>query len=449
MNRNIAIKTQIARMIAFIDRNLCRQISEILHHEDFKNLEASWRSLQNLVSYVSEIETKKGRIKVELLCVTLDELAKDFQRSLDYDDSNLFQKIYDNEFGMSGGEPFGLMIGNYCFTSGFSSSSRLSDMDILANISEVANASFCPFIAAADASLFGINDYSELKEYYNFDEILENKELLKFKNLREKSSSIFIGLTLPEVQVRKPYGAKLFRSSKFCFKEYLKGSTKDFLWGNGSFSFGKTIIRSFHESGWFNLIRGVWNPNFFKPEMAIDSLNNSYENNLLETHQSKVFISESLEQTLSNFGFIPLCTNKHRTGSTFHTCQSIKKIGFGRFKKKVADEKLSSMLQYVLCVSRFAHYIKVMIRDRIGKFTTAGECQLYLEEWLDHYIAANDNASLDLMAKRPIKEADVSVSERVDKPGAYYCVVNLRPHFHLANISSSMKIVTDLSFGKI
>ena len=443
LNSSQDIELAVNKSIAQIDQLINDQINAVIHHKEFQRLEASWRGLWYLVTQAEVSRT----IKIRLLDITWSEVSKDIERALDVDQSQLFQKIYSEEYGTPGGEPFGVIIGDYEISHKRSARHPYDDISTLSGISQIAAASFAPFICSVSSEFFGLDDFSTLGMPINLHSIFAQHEYIRWRSLREKQDSRFLGLTLPKILMRKPYRTKPGNYKGVYFYEKPgKDNHTTHLWGNACYAFGGVLIREFANVGWFGHIRGV--PRDQIGGGLITNLPNVGFNTDKELVSLKpsvdVIITDSMERELSDLGLIPLCHCYDTPFSAFYSNQSVQQPKYRHSKPEDINAKLSAMLQHVLCASRIAHYLKVMIRDKIGSFITAEDCERFLMEWLFRYTTGRDDLDWEEQARYPLRQANVKVSERPDKPGQYFCVIHLVPHYQLDHMASELELVTEL-----
>lgn len=428
-NMDVAINSRIAE----IDRLITAQMNEIMHHEDFQKLEGSWRGIHHLVKN----SLTGPQLKIRVMSVSKKELLKDFERALEFDQSALFKKIYEEEYGTFGGAPYGALIGDYEFGN------HPQDMALLENLSQVAAAAHAPFLSAASAELFGWDTFSEMNEVRDVAKIFDRTEYAKWRSFRESEDSRYVGLTLPHVLGREPYGAATRPTESFNFEEDVDGTDhKKYLWSNAAYALGTRLTEAFSMHGWCVAIRGV------EGGGLVDGLPThtfqTDEGEVAMKCPTEVAITDRREKEFSDNGFIPLVHCKGTDYAAFFATQSA-----GKAKKYDTDEananaRLSTQLQYIFAVSRFAHYLKSMMRDKIGSFMSQSDCQLFLNRWINNYVTPDDNASAAVKAKFPLREARVEVAEVPGKPGCYRSVAFLRPHFQLDELSVSLRLVADL-----
>lgn len=432
--------------VATLDELLTEQVNAILHHPDFQRLEASWRGLRYLTEQCSGAEG----VKLRVLNLSWKELVGDLQRAIEFDQSQFFNKIYNEEFGSPGGEPFGVVLGDYEIRHTVSAEHPSNDLEALESLSHIAAAAFAPMVMGAHPALFGLEDFSQLGMPLNLPRTFQQTEYLKWRAFRDTEDARFLGLVLPHVLMRLPYEDDGLRRDSFRFVERVDGPDHSrYLWGNAVYAFGAVLTRAFAQSGWLAQIQGV--------ERGVEAgglvtglPQHSFSTDatgLATKYSTDVLITDAQEKELGELGVIPLCACKDTPWSAFYGSASIQKPKTYDEVPATVNAKLSSMLQYMFCVSRFAHYLKIIGRDRIGSFATAQECQSYLQRWLHNYTIDADDASVEAKARAPLREGKVEVREKPAKPGSYHCVMHLRPHFQLDQVVTSVKLVTEMVPG--
>ena len=428
-NMDVAINSRIAE----IDRLLTEQMNEIMHHPDFQKLEGSWRGLNHLV-----MNSLTGtQLKIRVLSVNKKDLLKDFERALEFDQSALFKKVYEEEYGTFGGAPYGALIGDYEFGN------HPQDMALLEKLSGVAATAHAPFISAASPELFGWDEYADMTEVRDVSKIFDRLEYMKWRSFRESEDSRYVGLTLPRVLGREPYGAATRPIETFNFEEDVTGKDhKKYLWSNAAYSMGVRLTEAFSMHGWCVAIRGV------EGGGLVDGLpTHTFETDEGEVAMkcpTEVAITDRREKEFADNGFIPLVHCKNTDYAAFFATQSANKAKKYDTDSANANARLSTQLQYIFAVSRFAHYLKSMMRDKIGSFMSREEAENFLNRWINNYVLDSDVASQNAKASRPLREARVDVAEIPGKPGAYRAVAFLRPHFQLDELSVSLRLVADL-----
>jgi len=434
----------IHRSIADIDHLINDQLNVIIHHRKFQTLEASWRGLWYLAVQADSIKN----IKLKVLDANWAEVSRDMSRALEFDQSQLFKKIYSEEYGTPGGEPYGVIIGDYEISHKPRHDQKLDDLATLTGISQVAAASFAPFIASASPELFGLDNFSELGQPLNLSNIFSQKEYVKWRSLRDSPDSQFVGLTLPHILMRLPYRKKPGSyKGIFFYEQAASNGQENYCWGNAAYAFAAIMIREFANVGWFGHIRGVHQNQTgggLLTNLTYDDFETDAQNIAIKP-VTDVIITDIKERELGELGLMPLCQCYNTTFAAYYGNQSLRKAGRSTNPQGEINAKLSAMLQHVLCGSRIAHYIKVMIRDKIGSFITAEECENYLRDWLFKYTTGREDLEWEEQARYPLREADVKVTEHPEKPGDYVCVIHLRPHYQLDHMVSELELVTELA----
>jgi type VI secretion system protein ImpD len=425
---------RLNRDIARLDACLNEQVNAILHHPDFQKLEASWRSLRTLVQQVPE----GSNVQIRVLNVSWTELTRDFNRALEFDQSQLFRKVYSEEFGTPGGKPFGILIGDYEVRH------HPNDLETLSALAAVAAAAFAPFVASAHPSLLDLTSFADLEKPLNLTQTFEDLAYLKWRALRDREDSRFVGLTLPHVLVRLPYVDDVARVDEFRFHENVASpDRRDYLWGNAAYAFATVVIRAFIETGWLADIRGARRGE--RSGGLVTSLPVHHFGTdkwgVAPKCSTDTTITDAQEKELGTLGFIPLCPCHDTVFAAFYGNRSIQVPKNFNEVPAAVNAQISAMLQYILCASRFAHYLKVIGRDQIGKFTSATELQHFLQKWIMQYTSVNDREGW----KFPLRDAKVEVAELADKPGSYTCRMFLRPHYQLDQLSGSLRLDSTLS----
>jgi len=433
--------------IARLDQLITRQVNAILHHPRFQKLEASWRGLQYLVD---QGENAEG-IKVRVLNVSWKELVRDVDQALEFDQSHLFHKVYSEEFGMPGGEPFGVLLGDYEIWPAPCAEHPIDDVEALTKISGVAAAAFAPFIAGVHPAMFGVDDFSALGQPLNLSAAFEQLEYVKWRGFRENDDSRFVGLTLPRVLMRLPYEDDGSRTDGFVYREDVAGPDRSkYLWGNAAYAFGAVLIRAYRDSGWLADIRGVRRDEVgggLVTGLPVHSFSTDREG-VATKCSTDMIISDFQEQGLSELGFIPLCHCADTEFSAFFATQSVQEPKKYDELEATMNARISAMLQYTLCVSLFAHYLKVVFRDSIGEFSSAGELQDQLQQWLAQYVCLDSQASREVKAELPLREAKVKIDPIPWRPGSYMCVARLWPHYDLDDLASTLTVKTELTAAR-
>ena len=422
------------KRIAEIDDLISTQLSKIMHHEEFQKVESTWRGLY----YFCQETPSNSLIKIRMLNTTKKELIKDFQSATDFDQSTLFKKIYEEEYGTFGGAPYATLIGDFEFDR------TPSDMYLLEQISHVAAASHAPFISAADSSILGLESFTDIDRPRDVAKIFETAEYVQWRSFRESEDSRYVGLTMPRVLGRLPYHPKEGTQTEgFNFVEEVSGENhNEYLWMNAAYAFGTRITNAFDMHGWCAAIRGVEGGGMVEG-LPVHTFKTS-DGEVAFKCPTEIAITDRREKELSDLGFIPLVHCKNTDYAAFFGAQSTQKPKKYNTDSANANAALSSQIQYIMAVSRIAHYLKAMMRDKVGSFASAGNVEAFLNEWLAQYVLLDDGASQEAKAQFPLREASVKVVENPAAPGHYKSVVFLRPHFQLDELSVSLRLVTEL-----
>ncbi len=420
--------------VAELDQLISGQLSAIMHAPEFQKLEGSWTGLNYLVK-----NTATGQnLKVKVLNVTKKELIKDFQAALEFDQSAMFKKIYEEEFGTFGGAPFGALLGDFEVTR------QPEDMYFVEQMSHIAAAAHAPFISAASPELFGLETYSDLGKPRDLSKVFDTVEYAKWKSFRESEDARYVGLTLPRFLGRLPFNPKDgITVEGFNFVEDVDGTDHSkYLWCNAAYAFGAKLTSAFENFGWCAAIRGVEGGGLVE-DLPTHTFKTD-EGEVALKCPTEIAITDRREKELSDLGFISLVHCKNTDYAAFFGAQSAQKAKKYNTDSANANAVLSAQLQYIFAVSRIAHYMKAMMRDKIGSFAAASNVEDFLNRWLTQYVLLDDNASQEAKAQFPLREASVQVSEVPGRPGVYRAVSFLRPHFQLDELSVSLRLVAEL-----
>lgn len=472
IKNNVNIGGIISRRIGQKDKLISRQLNHIIHHDDFQAMEASWRGLHFLVMN-TETSTK---LKLKLLNASYDELFKDLDKAVEFDQSALFRLVYEDEYGTYGGDPYSVLIGD------FQLGRTARDIQFLEMISGVAAAAHAPFIASAWAKLFDLEDYANLFKPRDLSKIFESAELIQWRAFREKEDSRYVTLTLPKVMLRLPYHHenhpvegiyfdedmainlyKLDETTKeteldangnpviatdldedgITFEKTIKQvDARKVLWGNPAYILAQRITNAFSLFGWTAAIRGVEGGGLVEglPVYTFET----EEGDIALTCPTQVSITDRREKELNDLGFMAICHCKGSNKAAFFGGQSTNKPKMYLTDSATANARISSMLPYIMAASRFAHYIKVIMREKIGSFMTRQNVENYLNTWIAQYVLLDDTPPQHIKAKFPLREARIEVSDIPGKVGSYRATVFLRPHFQLEELSTSIRLVAEL-----
>lgn len=425
----------VDRMIADIDSKLGSQMDAILHNDEFQKMESSWRSLKSLVDKTDFREN----IKLEMLNVKKDELQDDFEDAPEITKSSLYQLGYTAEFGQFGGQPYGMILGNYDFNSGS------EDIALMQNLSSVATMMHAPFIGSASPKMFGVENFAELPKLKDLKSIFEMPQYTKWRSFRESEDSRNLGLTVSRFLLRTPYGEDTKKVKSFRYEEDVSGSNNDFVWGNSAFAFGSNISKSFASYRWSSNIVGPQGGG------AVEDLpvyNYESMGELQTKIPTEILISERRELELADEGFIALTMRKGSDNAAFFSANSVQKPKvFGNTpegKQAELNYKLGTQLPYTFIVSRLAHYIKVIQRENIGTWKSRGELEDELNNWIRQYVSNQDNPSAGVRSRRPLHKAEIVVSDVEGDPGWYKVTLKVVPHFKYMGSSFELSLVGKL-----
>ncbi len=434
-SRNFTVTMRDA--IAAIDAKMSAQLAAIMHDEKFKALEGSWRGLHYLVT-----NSETGRdMRIRVINASKRDLARDLERATEFDQSTLFKKIYENEFGTPGGEPYGALIGDYYFGAG------QEDVELLRNLSGVAAAAFAPFVAAAGPQMFGFDTFEELSKPRDLSEKFQAADYTKWRAFRDTDDSRFVTLTMPRVLARQPYGEDTKRIDEFAYEEAPVsggGATRplahdDYCWMNAAYALGTRMTNAFAESGWTTAIRGAEGGG--KVSNLPTHLFQSDDGDMSEQCPTEIAITSRREKELSDLGFLPLSHYKNTDYAVFFGAQTTQRPKKYDRAEATENAAISARLPYILASSRFAHYLKVMARDKIGSFMEVDDVSGWLNRWILNYVNAAEGGGQEIRAKFPLREARIEVSPVPGAPGSYNAVAYLRPWLQMEELSASLRLV--------
>jgi type VI secretion system protein ImpC len=426
--------TTINALIAAIDRKLTEQVNLILHEESFQQLESAWRGLHYLVNNTETDET----LKIKVFNVSKKDLSKSLKkfRGTAWDQSPVFKKIYEEEYGQFGGEPFGMLVGDYYFDH------SPQDIALLSDIAQIASAAHAPFISAAAPTVLQMDSWNELANPRDLTKIFQTPEYAAWRSLRESEDSRYIGLTMPRFLSRLPYGAKTDPVEEFNFEEATDGTdpTK-YTWANSAYAMATNITRSFKVFGWTSRIRGI------ESGGAVENLPAhtfpTDDGGMAMQCPTEISISDRREAELAKSGFMPLIYKKNSDFAAFIGAQSLQKPQEYEDPAATANANLAARLPYLFATCRFAHYLKCMVRDKVGSTKTQSQLQSWLEAWLSQYVDYNaDTSSEEWKATHPLSEAKVVVEANEENPGYYSAKFFLKPHYQLEGLTASLRLVS-------
>ena len=423
----------VSQRIAQLDQRISEQLNDVLHHPDFLRLEATWRGLWFLLSNTDQ----SSKIKIRLLNVSKPELVYDLEKAMEFDQSQLFKKIYEEEYGTFGGAPYSVLMADFEFGR------SPGDIELLTKISQVAAAAHTPFIAAANPSLFDLNTFTELGYPRDLSRIFDSTELGKWNSFRESEDARYVVLTLPHVLMRAPYGDNGTVVYGLNFQETVDGlDNSKFCWGSAAWSLCQRILTSATLYSWPAAIRGVEGGGLVE-DLPYYTFKTTDGDVALKC-PTEVSITDRREKELSDLGFIALCHCKNRDYAAFFSAQTTQKPKLYNLDQANANARLSSRLTYMLAASRFAHYIKVIMRDKIGSFMARSDVENFLNKWISSYVLLTDEADQVTKSRYPLREAKIEVMDVSGQPGTYRAVVFLRPHFQLEELTASLRLVATL-----
>lgn len=430
----------IEAMIAEIDRKLSEQINAIIHHKDFQTLEGSWRGLHHLVT---NTETDH-LLKIKFMPISKKEVSRNIKKykGVAWDQSPLFKRIYEEEYGQFGGEPFGCLVGDYYFDH------SAPDIEILQGMQKIAAASHCPFIAGASPELMQMESWQELTNPRDLTKIFQNTEYDSWRSLRESDDSRYIGLVMPRFLSRLPYGAKTNPVDEFDFEEDTAGANHNkYVWSNAAYAMAVNINRSFKQYGWCTAIRGVESGGLVEnlPYHTFPTDDGGVDVKC----PTEIAISDRREAELANLGFMPLVHRKNSNVAAFIGAQSLHKPAEYYDADAFANAKLSARLPYLFACSRFAHYLKCIVRDKVGSFKDREQMETWLNDWIMNYVDGDPaNSTQETKARKPLASAEVVVEEVEDNPGYYTSKFFLKPHYQLEGLTVSLRLVSKLPSAK-
>lgn len=430
--RNLTVS--INEAIEAIDEQISRQLSVIMQSEKFAKLEGSWRGLHYLVKN----SNTSSNLKIRVMNASKREMGKDFAKAMEFDQSRLFKAIYEDEFGTPGGEPIGALIGDYEFDQSF------EDIETLTGIAEVSTAAFAPFISAAGPRMFGFDDYTELADARDLSGIFQSPEHAKWRGFRDRPESQFVALTMPRVLARMPYGPNTRTIDEFNYDEaaHYDGNRvphDNYCWMNSAFVMGTRLTEAFSQTGWCTTIRGAENGG--KVEGLPMHLFSTDDGDVDIKCPTEIGITDRRDAELGNLGFLPLCHYKNTDYAVFFGAQTTHKPVKYDKPEATANAAISARLPYIMASSRFAHYLKVIGRDKVGSFMEREDTEEWLNRWIKGYVNANDDAGPEMKAQYPLRDAKISVEEIPGKPGSYNAVAWLRPWLQMEELTTSLRMV--------
>ncbi|XPF94932.1 type VI secretion system contractile sheath large subunit [Colwellia sp. RE-S-Sl-9] len=438
-NKNLTVTFNQA--IKVLDETISGQLAAIMHNDEFQKLEGSWRGLHHTVQ---NSETN-ATLKIRMMNLSKKELHKDLSKAVEFDQSQIFKKIYEAEFGTPGGEPYGCVVGDYEF------SNHPADVETLSLMSNVAAAGFCPFISASGSSLFGFDDWTELSKPRDLEKVFESLEYTKWRSFRESDDSRFVTLTMPRVLARLPYGQATTPVEEFSYEELELDETgtrskttshDNYCWMNASYIMATNMGQAFSKYGFCTAIRGAEGGGKVEGLPAHVFTSDDGDPDLM--CPTEIGITDRREAELSKLGFLPLCHYKNTDYAVFFGSQTCQKAPIFSSHDATANAAISARLPYLMATSRFAHYLKVMARDKIGSFMEAEDVEAWLNRWILSFVNASEGGGQEIRAKYPLADAKVEVKEIPGQPGSYNAVAWLRPWLQMEELTASLRLVAKI-----
>ncbi len=430
----------IQAMIAAIDQKLTDQVNQIMHHEDFQQLESAWRGLSYMVN---NTETNES-LKIKVMCISKKELHKTLRKfkGTAWDQSPIFKQMYEEEFGQFGGEPFGCVVGDFYFDHG------PQDVETMTQMSKVSAAMHCPFISAVAPKTLQFDSWGELSNPRDLTKIFQTPEYAGWRSLRESDDARYLGLTMPRFLARQPYGAATDPVEGFDFEEDTDGTdASKYAWCNSAYAMGVNINRAFKEYGWCSRIRGI------ESGGAVENLPThtfpTDDGGVDMKCPTEIAISDRREAELAKNGFMPLIHRKNSDFAAFIGAQSLQKPQEYEDPDATSNANLAARLPYLFATCRFAHYLKCIVRDKIGSFKEREDMEKWLNSWIKQYVDGDpSNSSESTKARKPLAGAEVVVEEDESNPGYYRSRFYLRPHYQLEGLTVSLRLVSKLPSAK-
>jgi type VI secretion system protein ImpD/type VI secretion system protein ImpC len=440
-----ALRDAIDRDIAAIDAMLCEQVDAILHHRRLRKLEGTWRG----VAWLTATAELSNRLKLKVLNAGWAEICRDLDRAIEFDQSLMFRKIYEEEFGMPGGEPYSMLIVDHEVRHRPSPDFRTDDVSALASLSGVAAAAFAPVIIGASPGLLEVDSFADLATSTDVTAPLRNADHARWRGLASRADMRFVGVTLPRVLARPPWQDDGTRDDGFRYREYAP-SNDERVWMNASFAFASVAARAFAHNGWPADVRGVETDRVgggLVTDLPLEPFTTDPDHVWVRDPIDLV-LTEQQEHALLDAGLMPLSSVPFSEELVFGAVRSLQtpqRYQGPNANAADANARLSTQVNAILCASRFAHHLKMKGRHMIGSFKTAGEIERFLQAWLTQYVNGNLSAAGETRARFPLIAGRVSVHELPGRPGSFGCVVHLQPHYQLDDISAAFQLVTDLT----
>jgi type VI secretion system protein ImpC len=433
------VLVSIQSLIGELDRKLSEQINLIVHHEDFKQLEGTWRGLYHLVSNTETDEM----LKIRVLNVSKADLGRTLKKykGVAWDQSPIFKRLYEDEYGSPGGQPYGCILGDYYFDH------RPQDVELLAGMAQIAAAAHAPFLSAAAPTTMNMDSWSELSDPRDLTKIFQTPEYASWRSLRDSEDSRYLGLTMPRFLSRMPYGARTNPVADFAFEEDVEGADHNkYIWSNSAYAMGTNITRAFKLWGWCAQIRGTESGGMIEglPVHTFPTDDGGVDMKC----PTEIAITDRREAELAKNGFMPLSHYKNTDYAVFIGAQSLQKPTVYEDPDATANANLAARLPYLFATCRFAHYLKCMVRDKIGSFKERSDMERWLNDWIKRFCVDSSTASESQKAQRPLADASVEVADVEGNPGYYNAKFFLRPHYQLEGLTVSLRLVSKLPSAK-
>ena len=433
-----AVKS-IEAIVAEIDRKLSEQLNLIMHNDEFRALEGTWRGLYHLVTNTETDE----HLKIRVMNITKREAGRVLKRfkGTAWDQSPLFKKLYEDEYGTPGGEPYGCLVGDYHFNH------TPPDVEILSGMGQIAAAAHCPFLSGLDPSVMGMDSWQQLGDPRDLTKIFQTAEYAPWRSLRASDDSRYVGLCMPRFLSRLPYGSKTNPVDQFAFEEDVEGADHNkYVWSNAAFAMAVNINRAFKLYGWCARIRGTESGGMVEglPCHTFPTDDGGVDMKC----PTEIAITDRREKELADNGFIPLSHYKNTDYAVFFGAQSLNKATEYEDADATANSRLSARLPYMFAACRFAHYLKCIVRDKIGSFKERSDMETWLNAWITQYVTRDPSAGEETKARYPLAAAEVTVAEVEGDPGYYTAKFFLRPHYQLEGLTASLRLVSKLPSAK-
>ncbi|MBI1182000.1 MAG: type VI secretion system contractile sheath large subunit [Alphaproteobacteria bacterium] len=433
---------ELCRAIAEIDRLVGEQVSEILHAPRLQRLEASWRGLR----YLTESLHRARRVKIRMMSASWQELSRDFDRAADTEQTVLFDRLYNQEYDLLGGEPFGLLIGDY-EVAHQPVAGGMDDITTIRGLADLGASVFCPVVLGAHPVLFGLDDFADLETLRDLPAAFRSPEYVRWEALRDHPSARFVGLVVPRVMFRRPYRAVERASGGLPFEEYLDHGRGDIVWGSAVYPLAAVAGREFSTSGWFASMRGA------RPGEEMAGLVDNLTRDDFETDSpgvatkgsTDVLITPDLEKDLFDLGVMPLVPCSRTGLAAFFECPSLHRRSAAPNAERRQTQRLNTMINYVLCVSRFGHCLKMMGRQKVGTHRTAAEVEEEIRNWLRGYTIGTDDATSEAKARDPLRDFDCRVMSVPGMPGVLSASVMVQPHYQFDELDASFELTVEFN----